>query len=51
MRALLVEPSPSYAQVSASLEIPIGSIGPIRAKCLDRMRGHDTLRAFLYPDL
>lgn len=50
MRALLVEPLPSYAEVSASLGIPIGSIGPIRAKCLARLRGHETLRELLDRD-
>lgn len=29
---------PSYAQVADSLNIPVGSIGPTRARCLERMR-------------
>ena len=44
MRALLAEPAPSYAELSARLEIPIGSIGPIRGLCLSRLRQHDGLR-------
>ena len=30
---------PSYEQVSETLEIPVGSIGPTRSRCLDRLRG------------
>jgi RNA polymerase sigma factor (sigma-70 family) len=39
LRVLMVDPPPSYVDVSASLEMPIGSIGPTRARCLDRLRG------------
>jgi RNA polymerase sigma factor (sigma-70 family) len=28
----------SYAEISAALPVPIGSIGPQRARCLDRLR-------------
>lgn len=35
---LLTSPSPSYEMVSASLRIPIGSIGPTRQRCLGRLR-------------
>lgn len=35
---LLVVDTPPYAQVSAALDMPIGSIGPTRARCLDRLR-------------
>jgi len=28
----------SYAEISAALEIPIGSVGPTRARCLTRLR-------------
>ena len=41
-RALLwlvtVVPLGSYAEVSAALGMPIGSIGPTRSRCLDRLR-------------
>lgn len=30
--------APSYAELAAALEMPIGSIGPTRARCLDRLR-------------
>ncbi|HEV2529848.1 MAG TPA: sigma-70 family RNA polymerase sigma factor [Thermomicrobiales bacterium] len=36
----LVPDRPSYEDVSADLGIAIGSIGPIRARCLKRLRGH-----------
>lgn len=38
LRVLLSDPAPSYAEVSDSLDMPIGSIGPRRARCLDRLR-------------
>jgi len=38
LRAMLADPSPSYAELSTMLEMPIGSIGPTRARCLDRLR-------------
>lgn len=38
LRVLLSEPAPSYAEVSEALDMPIGSIGPRRARCLDRLR-------------
>jgi RNA polymerase sigma factor (sigma-70 family) len=34
------EPAPSYASVAAALAIPIGSIGPRRARALARLRRH-----------
>lgn len=38
LRALSAAPEASYADVSAALEIPIGSIGPTRARCLQHLR-------------
>jgi RNA polymerase sigma factor (sigma-70 family) len=37
---LLSEPAPSYAAISRTLGMPIGSIGPTRARCLTRLRRH-----------
>ena len=37
LRLLLADPAPSYEVVSAVLAMPIGSIGPTRARCLDRL--------------
>ena len=38
LRVLLADPAPSYADVSAALDLPIGSIGPTRGRCLERLR-------------
>ncbi|WP_213457035.1 RNA polymerase sigma factor [Rhizomonospora bruguierae] len=38
LRALMADPPPSYAEVSAALEMPIGSIGPTRQRCLGVLR-------------
>ena len=38
LRALMASPPPSYAEVSSALELPVGSIGPPRGRCLDRLR-------------
>jgi RNA polymerase sigma factor (sigma-70 family) len=38
LRVLMAEPAPSYVEVSAALGMPVGSIGPTRARCLDRLR-------------
>jgi DNA-directed RNA polymerase specialized sigma24 family protein len=35
---LLRDPPCSYAKIHAELGIPVGSIGPQRARCLDRLR-------------
>jgi len=38
LRLLMADPAPSYEEISAALEIPIGSIGPTRARALERLR-------------
>jgi len=38
LRILMASPPPSYAEVAAALELPLGSIGPTRARCLQRLR-------------
>jgi RNA polymerase sigma factor (sigma-70 family) len=38
MSMLLADPPYSYAEISATLQIPVGSIGPQRARCLERLR-------------
>jgi RNA polymerase sigma factor (sigma-70 family) len=38
LRLLTADPPLEYEDVSIMLEMPIGSIGPTRARCLDRMR-------------
>jgi RNA polymerase sigma factor (sigma-70 family) len=39
LRALVADPPPSYEDVGAALDMPIGSIGPTRQRCLERLRG------------
>jgi|tagenome__1003787_1003787.scaffolds.fasta_scaffold20397659_2 RNA polymerase sigma factor (sigma-70 family) len=38
LRVLMADPPPAYQDVSVSLDMPVGSIGPTRARCLDRLR-------------
>lgn len=38
LRMLAQEPPSSYREISAELVIPMGSIGPVRARCLRRLR-------------
>ena len=40
---LTSDPPRSYAEISAELGIPVGSIGPYRARCLDRLRRHPVI--------
>ena len=42
--ALLIEDPPvPYAQISTRLGIPVGSIGPNRRRCLDKLRHHPAI--------
>jgi RNA polymerase sigma factor (sigma-70 family) len=38
MEMLLADREPCYAEISEALDMPIGSIGPTRARCLERLR-------------
>ena len=38
LRVLMADPPPAYEEVSAALDMPVGSIGPTRARCLKRLR-------------
>src|ERR1700729_2848230 len=38
LEMLMADPPASYADISDELELPIGSIGPTRGRCLDRLR-------------
>lgn len=38
LRVLMADPAPSYDEASAALGMPIGSIGPTRARCLQQLR-------------
>jgi RNA polymerase sigma factor (sigma-70 family) len=44
---LISDPPPAYTQISAELGIAVGSIGPIRARCLERLRRSPHLAGFL----
>lgn len=54
LEALYLDGERSYADIAGDLEIPIGSIGPTRARCLEHLRSillratrevpHDTVR-------
>ncbi|HEV2753269.1 MAG TPA: sigma-70 family RNA polymerase sigma factor, partial [Solirubrobacteraceae bacterium] len=39
LRMLMADPAPSYEEIGAALGMPIGSIGPTRARALQRLRG------------
>jgi RNA polymerase sigma factor (sigma-70 family) len=46
--ALLIEDPPvCYAEISARLGISVGSIGPIRSRCLERLRRHPAIAALI----
>lgn len=38
LRVLAADPPPSYEEVSAAMDLPMGSIGPTRGRCLERLR-------------
>jgi RNA polymerase sigma factor (sigma-70 family) len=42
---LIKDPPMPYAQISAGLGIPVGSIGPNRRRCLDKLRHHPAIAA------
>ena len=46
--ALLIQDPPvPYAEISARLGIPVGSIGPTRGRCLDRLRRYPAIAALI----
>jgi RNA polymerase sigma factor (sigma-70 family) len=47
MVLLLEDPPLPYAQISARLGIPVGSIGPSRARCLNKLRHHPAIAALM----
>ncbi len=38
LRLLMADPTPSYEEVAAAIDMPTASIGPTRARCLQRLR-------------
>jgi DNA-directed RNA polymerase specialized sigma24 family protein len=47
LRVLIASPPPSYQEVSAALGIAVGSIGPMRQRCLRRLRARLDARGAL----
>lgn len=47
---LAADPPYAYAEISALLGIPIGSIGPTRSRILDKLRDTPAVRAYLSVD-
>ncbi len=46
--ALLVQDPPvPYAEISARLGIPVGSIGPSRSRCLEKLRRYPAIAALI----
>jgi hypothetical protein len=48
---LLHDPPLPYPQISAKLGIPVGSIGPSRGRCLDRLRRDPAIAALMNTEL
>ena len=47
LMALLAAAPPDYREISARLGMPMGSIGPMRARSLERLRRHPAMRDLL----
>ena len=46
---LTADPPVPYAEISARLAMPVGSIGPTRSRCLDRIRRYPAIAALMNP--
>lgn len=38
LRLMMTDPPPSYDEIAAALDMPVGSIGPTRGRCLEQLR-------------
>ena len=47
---LIQDPPAPYAQISAALNVPVGSIGPRRSHCLDKLRNDPVIAARSTPE-
>lgn len=47
---LMADPPMSYTEISAALGIRIGSIGPTRQRCLERIRRHPAIASLISAD-
>ena len=45
---LIQDPPVPYAPISAALSIPVGSIGPRRGRCLDKLRRDPVIAALIH---
>ena len=50
LRVLVADPPPAYAEIADALDMPIGSIGPTRARCLAKLRTLALQSGALDPD-
>jgi len=50
LRVLMADPPPRYAEVAAALDIPVGTIGPTRQRCLSALRKVLPAEAGLWTD-
>jgi DNA-directed RNA polymerase specialized sigma24 family protein len=48
---LAADPPLSYAEIAERLATPVGSLGPTRARCLDKLRSQEPLAAFIDRDV
>ena len=39
LRIVAAEQRPDYTRIAVELQMPVGSIGPTRGRCLDKLRG------------
>jgi len=44
---LTADPPVPYIEIGARLGIPVGSIGPTRRRCLDKIRRHPAITALI----
>jgi RNA polymerase sigma factor (sigma-70 family) len=47
---LLRQPPLPYSQISRTLGMPVGSIGPTRGRCIEKLRSHPAVQAIMEPD-
>jgi RNA polymerase sigma factor (sigma-70 family) len=38
LRLMVADPAPTYDEIAAALDMPVGSIGPTRGRCLEQLR-------------
>jgi RNA polymerase sigma factor (sigma-70 family) len=47
---LLRQPPLAYTEISRTLGMPVGSIGPTRGRCIEKLRAHPAVQAIMEPD-